>query len=152
MKTLVMTAVAAAMFVGCTSKTSVPAAGSTSTTTPVVEVSTVESRRFEMSIGRLLVPFGYSDSDSKIANLLLEKFYMDETGIDIREIRNLRTKREFLWLKDCICPGIKFKTRKLRDLKFEIANTFAGTPLAPAFLWRSHEHPDQEPILFLDRT
>ena len=38
MKTLVMTAVVAAMFVGCTSKTSAPAAGSTSTTAPVVEV------------------------------------------------------------------------------------------------------------------
>lgn len=42
---------------------------------PVVEVSTVESRRFEMSIGRLLVPFGYSDSDSKIANLCSESAF-----------------------------------------------------------------------------
>ena len=64
-----------------------------------------------------------SASDSKIANVLLEKFYTDQTGTDIKEIRNLRTKREFLWLKDCICPGIKFKTKKLRNLKFETANT-----------------------------
>lgn len=40
MKTLVMTAVvAAAVFVGCESKTVAPVAGTTYTTTPVVEVS-----------------------------------------------------------------------------------------------------------------
>ncbi len=62
-------------------------------------------------------------SDSKIANILLEKIYAEETGIDISQIKNLRTKRDFLWLRDCLCPGIKFKTKKLRDLKLEIANT-----------------------------
>jgi hypothetical protein len=64
-----------------------------------------------------------SASDSKMANILLEKFYTNETGIDIKDIKYLRTKRDFLWLKDCICSGIKFKTKKLRDLKFETANT-----------------------------
>ena len=64
-----------------------------------------------------------SASDSKIANVLLEKFYTDETGIDIKDLKYQRTKRDFLWLKDCICPGITFKTKKLRDLKFETANT-----------------------------
>jgi hypothetical protein len=63
-----------------------------------------------------------SASDSKVANVLLEKIYSEETGIDIKDLKNLRTKRDFLWLKDCICPGIKFKTKKLRDLKFELAN------------------------------
>ena len=64
-----------------------------------------------------------SASDSKIANILLEKIYTDETGIDIKELKYLRTKRDFLWLRDCICPNIKFKTRKLQDLKFETGNT-----------------------------
>ena len=39
MKTLVMTAVAAMMFVGCTSKTSAPVTSGTTTTAPTVEVS-----------------------------------------------------------------------------------------------------------------
>jgi len=62
-------------------------------------------------------------SDSKIANVLLEKFYSEATNQDIKEIKYKRTKREFLWLRDCICQGISFKTKKLRDLKFEILNT-----------------------------
>jgi hypothetical protein len=41
-------------------------------------------------------------SDSKIANVLLEKFYAEAANIDIKEIRYKRTKREFLWLRDCI--------------------------------------------------
>lgn len=39
MKTLVMTAVAAAMFVGCESKTATPVTSITTTTAPTVEVS-----------------------------------------------------------------------------------------------------------------
>jgi hypothetical protein len=62
-------------------------------------------------------------SDSKIANVLLEKFYTDGTGVDIRDIKYKRTKREFLWLKECICSGIRFQTKKLRNLKFETLNT-----------------------------
>lgn len=62
-------------------------------------------------------------SDSKIANVLLEKFYSEFTNIDIKEVKYKRTKREFLWLRDCIAQGIKFKTKKLRNLKFETINT-----------------------------
>ena len=62
-------------------------------------------------------------SDSKIANVLLEKFYSDSTDIDMKEVKYKRTKREFLWLRDCLCSGIKFKTKKLRNLKFEIINS-----------------------------
>lgn len=64
-----------------------------------------------------------SASDSKIANVLLEKMYTQQTNLEIRQIRNLRTKRDFLWLKDCISPKIRFKTKKLNDLKWEIAQT-----------------------------
>lgn len=62
-------------------------------------------------------------SDSKIANVLLEKFYIEQSGLELKQIRNLRTKREFLWLKDCISPKIKFKTKKLNDLKNDIEQT-----------------------------
>jgi len=61
-------------------------------------------------------------SDSKIANLLLEKFYINE-NVDVNSIKYLRTKRNFFWLRECIAKNIKFKTTKLKDLKFEIANT-----------------------------
>lgn len=65
----------------------------------------------------------FSASDSKIANILLEKFYTEESGESITKLRGLRSPREFLWLKDCLCKSISFKTKKLRDLKLELANT-----------------------------
>jgi hypothetical protein len=74
-------------------------------------------------LGKLYEVNLLSASDSKIANVLLEKFYTSETDIDISALRKLRTKRDFLWLKDCISKYIKFQTLKLRNLKFEIANT-----------------------------
>ena len=64
-----------------------------------------------------------SASDSKIANILLEKFYTEDSGLNITELRKLRTPREFLWLKNCMCDGIAFKTKKLRELKLELGNT-----------------------------
>jgi len=64
-----------------------------------------------------------SASDSKVANVLLEKFYTEQSGLELKQIRNLRTVHEFLWLKDCISPKIKFKTQKLHDLRKEIAQT-----------------------------
>ncbi len=64
-----------------------------------------------------------SASDSKIANVLLEKIYEEETGIDISQLKKLRTKRNLLWLRDCIGKDIEFKTEKLQLLKIEIENT-----------------------------
>ena len=62
-------------------------------------------------------------SDSKMANILLEKFYTEQSGLELSDIKYLRTRREFLWLKECISPRIYFKTKKLNELKSEISQT-----------------------------
>lgn len=63
-----------------------------------------------------------SASDSKIANVLLEKFYTED-GTEMKDIRNLRTKRDYLWLRECIAPNIEFKTEKLQSLKTDLEKT-----------------------------
>lgn len=61
-------------------------------------------------------------SDSKMANVILEKFYSEELGRDMAEIRHLRTNREHFMLKDCIAPNIEFQTNYLKRIKREIAD------------------------------
>lgn len=64
-----------------------------------------------------------SASDSKMADKILEKFYVDELGADMKVIRNLRTKREQFFLSECIAPNIKFETNFFNRIKEEIAET-----------------------------
>ena len=46
--------------------------------------------------------------DSKIGESLMLKLYCDKTGLDPREVRQLRTKRNSIALKDCIFDYVKF--------------------------------------------
>jgi len=62
-------------------------------------------------------------SDSKMANVLLEQIYSKELNLDIKDIRDLRTKRDQFMLSDCISDKIEFKTNKLKKLLLEIQNT-----------------------------
>ena len=62
-------------------------------------------------------------SDSRMANNILENFYTKQSGLDIRQIKDLRTKREQLFLKECIAPNIEFKTNYLKRIKREIEDT-----------------------------
>ena len=62
-------------------------------------------------------------SESKIANVLLEKFYETESRKDIRDIRKLRTKRQIMSLSECVGKNINFKTAKLQNLYSEICDT-----------------------------
>ena len=55
-------------------------------------------------------------SRSRIGNLILEKRYQEETGLDPRWFKELRTVREQVWLKDCIGSGINFKSETLSSL------------------------------------
>jgi DNA polymerase elongation subunit (family B) len=61
-------------------------------------------------------------SDSKMANQLLEKFYQEETGVDIAEIKDLRTVRKTVKLSDCIVPEIEFQTKELQALYNDISS------------------------------
>lgn len=62
-------------------------------------------------------------SDSKMADRLLEKFYVEELHADMSVVRNLRTSREQFMLRDCVAPNIKFNTNYLKRIKSEIENT-----------------------------
>jgi hypothetical protein len=64
-----------------------------------------------------------SASDSKMANLILEHFYTTEIGVDIKDIKYLRTKRENFMLEECIAPNIKFQSNFMKRLHREISNT-----------------------------
>lgn len=59
-------------------------------------------------------------SDSKMANLILEKIYTKETNTSIEKLVHLRTKRKTVRVSDCI-PIINFKTEKLIKLREELS-------------------------------
>lgn len=61
-----------------------------------------------------------SASDSKMANVILEDMYCSMLNVSPKDIRNLRTKRESISLKDCLGKGIEFKTNVLQRIKREI--------------------------------
>ena len=54
-----------------------------------------------------------NDSDSGIANKLLLKMYSEETGLNPREIKELKTEHDLVDLKEIIPDYIQFKTEKL---------------------------------------
>ncbi len=58
--------------------------------------------------------------DSKIGEQLVLKLYCEKTGLNIWDVKKLRTKRESIDLKDCIFDYIEFKTEKFNNL----LNTF----------------------------
>jgi hypothetical protein len=61
-----------------------------------------------------------NSSDSNMANKLLERIYTQATGQDIREIRELRTKRDSLCIGDCIGKNISFRTPTLQKLSDDL--------------------------------
>lgn len=64
----------------------------------------------------------YSESESGIANRLLEKFYSESTGKHISEFKNLQTKRDRIPFNWVVFNNIKFKTLELNKLLSEIKN------------------------------
>jgi len=64
-----------------------------------------------------------SASDSKIANLILENIYSNELKMDIRAIKDMRTEREKVWLKNCLAKFIEFKSPELREMLDRISAT-----------------------------
>lgn len=62
----------------------------------------------------------YSESDSGIANKLLEKFYKDSTGIEPRMFKKLRTKRPKIYFSDVVFEDINFENKELNDILLTI--------------------------------
>lgn len=61
-------------------------------------------------------------SNSKLGSELLLKLYCDATGKDKWEVRQSRTYRTSILLKDVIFPFIKFKTKTFQDLYDKLYN------------------------------
>lgn len=64
-----------------------------------------------------------SASDSRMANLMLNKIYAEKTGIPYEDFSELRTKRDLVWLRNCIGKNISFKSVKLQSLLRKIMNS-----------------------------
>lgn len=64
-----------------------------------------------------------SASDSRMANLLLNKIYSEKTKLEYYDFSKLRTDRKLVWLRNCIGKNISFKTEKLQALLRKIMNT-----------------------------
>ena len=77
--------------------------------------------KLRIELGKLFDVSLLSASDSKMANILLEKIYSKEAGVDINQLRNLRTKRKSVNLSDCIGADIEFQTEALHQLKEDLA-------------------------------
>lgn len=65
-----------------------------------------------------------SASDSRVANLILQKIYTTEMKRDISEIRDLRTRRVKVLLGDCMAKFVKFETPALKAMYERISSTF----------------------------
>jgi DNA polymerase elongation subunit (family B) len=61
-----------------------------------------------------------SEPDSGMANRLLEKMYSDESGIAIKDLRDMRTERQIIHYENIVFPWIKFKTPILQELLNDI--------------------------------
>lgn len=59
-------------------------------------------------------------SDSHMANVLLEKFYSESTGIRIKDFKQLRTPRDIIHFKDVVFNNIKFQTDELNKFLSEL--------------------------------
>lgn len=81
-------------------------------------------------IGKLYHVDVTNASDSKMGNVILEHEYEQKLGANIRDLRELRTKRDKVSLGDCIPSNISFSTENLNSLLTEISET---TVYAPKF-------------------
>jgi hypothetical protein len=64
-----------------------------------------------------------SASDSRMANLILENIYSKEMHMDIQVLRDMRTRREKVFLRDCIAEFVHFDTPELKDMLDRISAT-----------------------------
>jgi hypothetical protein len=65
-----------------------------------------------------------SASKSRMANLILENIYGNEMKMDIRAIRDMRTKREKVFLGHCIASFVKFQSPELKEMLDRITATY----------------------------
>lgn len=61
-----------------------------------------------------------SESNSGMANRLLEKMYSEMSGIPQKELKEMRTNREIIHYENIVFDSIKFQSKELNDLLKEI--------------------------------
>lgn len=86
------------------------------------EISPLRELREELS--KLYKADLTSASDSRMANIILEKIYGTELQLDVRIIKDMRTERDKVLLGDCIAKFIKFKSPVLNELMDRISSTY----------------------------
>jgi hypothetical protein len=64
----------------------------------------------------------YTESDSGVANKILEKFYSETTGLEKKYFKGLRTERKFIKFDWVVFPEINFETEPLMHLLEEVKN------------------------------
>jgi hypothetical protein len=64
----------------------------------------------------------YTESDSGMANRILEKFYSEATGLDKKHFKDLRTERKFVKFDWVVFPEINFETETMMKLLEEVKN------------------------------
>jgi len=65
-----------------------------------------------------------SASNSKMANLLLEHIYSEELKLNISTIKDMRTRRDKVFLGECVAPFVEFKTPELNEVFDRISSTY----------------------------
>lgn len=72
--------------------------------------------KLRFDISELYNVYVHSESDSGIANRLLEKFYAEGTGLEKKEFKSLRTHRARISFRDVVYTrNIKFKTKVFEE-------------------------------------
>ena len=80
-------------------------------------------RRLRDELGHIYNTNLSSASNSRVANIILEKIYAEELKANMADIRKRRTNVDKIQLGRCIAPFVHFRTAELNDLKDRIAST-----------------------------
>lgn len=76
----------------------------------------IDEVRLRKEVSALYKIDAASASRSKMANLILEKIYAQESDDDIRDIKEMRTQRSTVSVSDCLASNIHFQTKGLQGL------------------------------------
>lgn len=61
--------------------------------------------------------------DVKIGEQLLLKLYLEKTGFNYWDVKNSRTYRKLIYLKECIPPWANFETKEFNNLKQKFSSS-----------------------------
>lgn len=83
---------------------------------PLVELRRELSKLYHVNL--------LSESDSGMANKILEKIYSEKLGADMNSIRDMRTVRDKVYLGDCVAKFVEFKTPQLNEALDKVSSKY----------------------------